>query len=117
MDGELNFLRNEINSNTQSTNARGIVVSNDPQLSLSRYLSDLFDEFAFISVEEVVEHNVGGELLGKRGREGEVPSKYDALTSRKMLDENLTGGEGLEFGSELLHGERNKSFSLRRVAC
>jgi len=114
-NGELNLLSNETGSNTQSANTIGIVVSNNPHLSPGRHLLDLLDELALVSVEEMVEHNGVGEFLGSGGRRGEVPSNDDALASREVLDEDLTGGDGLEFGSELLYAAR-KNASSRRVA-
>jgi hypothetical protein len=113
VNGELSLLSNETSSNTQSTNTGGIIISDDPQLSFSRHLFNLLDELTLVSVEEAVEHNVGSEFLGKDGRRGEIPSNNDALASREMLNEDLVGGKGLEFGSKLLYAERDKPFFFR----
>lgn len=103
--GELSLLGNETGSNTQSTDTGSVVVSDDPQLSLSGYLFNLPDEFALVPVEEVMEHNFGGKFPGKDRGRSEVPSNDDARTNREMPDEDLTGGKGLEFGNELLYAE------------
>ena len=105
VDGELRVLGDETGTDTQSANAGGIFVSNDPQLSISRHSSNLFDELSFVSVEEMVEHNVVGEFLGKSRRRGKVPCENEALTRRELLDEDFTGGEGPESGSEFPQAE------------
>ena len=63
-----------------------------------------------------MEHDAGGEFFGRGGRRGGVHGENDAPTSREVLDEDLTGGECLEFGDEFLQVERNKPFFLRRVS-
>ena len=113
MNSELSLLYDEAGTNTQSANTGSIVVSDDPQLSFNRHLLNLLYELALVSVEEVMEHNISGEFFRKGGRRGKFPRKNDALTGRKVLDEDLTCGEGLEFRGELLHVERNKAFFLR----
>jgi hypothetical protein len=65
VNGELSLLSNETSSNTQSTNTSSIVVSNDPQLSLGRHSLDLLDELSLVSVEEVVDNDIGVSSSGR----------------------------------------------------
>ena len=111
--GELRLLGNETSGNTQSTDTSGIVVPNDPQLSFRGHRLDLFDELALVSVEEVVDTDVGSEVLRKGGGGSEVPGNDDGLTSGELLDLNILGRESLEFRGELLDGEGRESFLLR----
>ena len=109
---ELSFLGNETSGNTQSADTSGIVVPNDPQLSFRRHRLDLFNEFTFVPVEEVVDDDVGSEVLGKDGGGSEVPGNDDGLTSGELLDLDFLGRESLELRGKLLDGEGRESFLL-----
>ena len=65
---EVNILSNETGSNAHSANTSGIVFSNDPHLSSNQHLFNLLNEPILVSMEEMMEHDVGGEFLGRDGR-------------------------------------------------